>query len=179
LFESRPGEVVVLDTETTGLHAGAEICQLAVVTLEGEVLLDTLIRPTQPIPWETTAIHRISDADVRGAPTYAELRGEVEALLQARGRTVVAYNAAFDERMVRQSALRHGLRPPRAAWECAMRQYARYLGQWDFRKNDYRWPRLPVVALPGIVPHTAVGDCRAVVHVLRRMAGLEDPAAEN
>lgn len=43
--------VVFLDTETTGLDGNAEIIDIALVDRDGAVLLDTLIRPTRPIPW--------------------------------------------------------------------------------------------------------------------------------
>ena len=38
-----------LDTETTGLDGQAEICELSVIDAGGSVLMDTLIRPLQPI----------------------------------------------------------------------------------------------------------------------------------
>ena len=170
-------EWVVLDTETTGLDPSAEAVQIAVLSLAGEVLLDTLVRPSGPIPWGASRVHGITDAHVASAPTYAELHSEVTRLLERR--SVVAYNASFDERILRQTAARHGLRAPRARWECAMRQYARWRNEWDERKQDYRWHKLPALALPGAEAHTASGDCRATLHVLRRMAGLDDPALEN
>src|SRR6185437_1044792 len=39
---------VVLDTETTGLDAGAEVIDLAVLDRNGTVLLETLLRPLRP-----------------------------------------------------------------------------------------------------------------------------------
>ncbi len=41
---------LVLDTETTGLVAPAEVIQIAIVNPEGQVLLDSLVSPAQPIP---------------------------------------------------------------------------------------------------------------------------------
>ena len=165
-------EWVVVDTETTGLDPSAEAVQIAVLTLTGEVLLDTLVRPSQPIPWGASRVHGITDAHVVAAPTYAELHRELARLLERR--SVVAYNAAFDERILRQTAARYGLPAPRSRWECAMRQYARWRNEWDERKQDYRWHKLPLLAAPGVRAHTASGDCRATLHVLRRMAGLEN-----
>ena len=171
----READWVVVDTETTGLDPSAEAVQIAVLSPAGETLLDTLVRPSGPIPWGASRVHGITDAHVANAPTYAEVHAELERLLERRG--VVAYNASFDERILRQTAARYGLRSPRARWECAMRQYARWINEWDERKQDYRWHKLPVVALPGVKAHTASGDCRATLHVLRRMAGLFDVAA--
>ncbi|HET7769646.1 MAG TPA: 3'-5' exonuclease [Chloroflexota bacterium] len=168
-------EWVVIDTETTGLDPGAEAVQIAVLSLAGETLMDTLVRPSGPIPWGASRVHGITDADVAGAPTYAELHDELARVLSRRG--VVAYNAAFDERILQQTAARHGLRPPQSRWECAMRQYARWRNEWDERKQDYRWHKLPLLAAPGVRAHSAVGDCRSTLHVLRRMAGLEDLGA--
>ena len=174
LFRSSD-EWVVIDTETTGLDPSAEAVQIAVLTLSGTALLDTLVRPCGPIPWGASRVHGITDAHVADAPTYPELHAELSRLLERR--RVVAYNASFDERILRQTAARHGLRAPRAMWECAMRQYARWRNEWDERKQDYRWHKLPVMAAPGVKAHTASGDCLATLHVLRRMAGLDDPAA--
>lgn len=42
--------VVILDTETTGLGADAEVVELAVLSPRGEVLFDSLVRPRKPIP---------------------------------------------------------------------------------------------------------------------------------
>ena len=166
------GDWVVIDTETTGLDPSAEAVQIAVLSLAGEVLMNTLVRPSGPIPWGASRVHGITDAHVAGAPTYAEVHSELERLLTRRG--AVAYNASFDERILRQTAARHGLRSPAARWECAMRHYAQWVNQWDERKQDYRWHKLPTVILPGVVAHTAAGDCHATLHVLRRMAGLAE-----
>ncbi len=44
---------MILDTETTGLY-DAEIVELSIIDTAGNVLLDTLVRPTRPIPAEAT-----------------------------------------------------------------------------------------------------------------------------
>ena len=62
-------ELVVFDTETTGLDGGAEIVEIVEISCvngRGEVLLDTLVRPAGPIPADATAIHRITYDDVLG-----------------------------------------------------------------------------------------------------------------
>lgn len=52
---------IILDTETTGLDNTAEIVEISVINDQGEVLLDTLIKPTKPIPGDATAIHGITN----------------------------------------------------------------------------------------------------------------------
>ena len=56
---------LILDTETTGLGDDAEVVELAVIDCAGVVLLDTLVRPSGPVP-----------AGARGVGTV--LRGSVD-----------------------------------------------------------------------------------------------------
>src|SRR5690242_16597721 len=75
---SPPCGYAVFDCETTGTDPNAdEIVELALILLDREGLetgrFSSLVRPSSPIPEEATAIHGISDKDVAGAPTFAEL----------------------------------------------------------------------------------------------------------
>lgn len=87
----------VLDVETTGLRPGVDrIVEIAIVRLDpGEepaILLDTLVDPRGPV--DGTRIHRIRAEDVDGAPTFAEIAGDVMAALG--GRVLVGHNVTFD-----------------------------------------------------------------------------------
>ena len=95
------------DTETTGLDGSAEICDIAIIDAAGQVLLNTLVKPTCPIPPQASAVHGITDADVAEAPTITAIWPELAALL-AGARPLVAYNASFDRRMITQSANARG-----------------------------------------------------------------------
>lgn len=48
-----------------------------------------------------------------------------------------------------------------------MIQYARFFGQWDDWKNDYKWQRLPRAE------HGAIGDCRATLKIIHEMTQAE------
>jgi len=83
-----------LDLEATGIDVSNDrIVELTVVRVEpsGRIeLLDTLVDPGCPIPRESTRIHRIDDADVRGAPTFAEIAPALLRIL--RGAALGGYN---------------------------------------------------------------------------------------
>jgi DNA polymerase III epsilon subunit-like protein len=51
------GDCLLLDTETTGVGDGDEVCEITILDASGTPLLNTLVRPTQPIPAEATGIH--------------------------------------------------------------------------------------------------------------------------
>ena len=183
-----------LDTETTGLSGMHEICEIAIVSLAGEVLINTLVRPTIRIDHQTSQIHGITDEMVKDAPTFGDLLPRLEQIL--RGREVIVYNVEFDEGKIARSAIANGypfqegeawywahptgevtpdgVQVYRSPWHCAMKLYAHYYGDWNERHRSYRWQRLGSAALQcGIeLPvgiHRALNDAeltrRVVLHV--------------
>jgi DNA polymerase III subunit epsilon len=159
----------ILDTETTGLDNSAEIVQVAVVEPKGSIALDTLVRPGQSIPFDATSIHGITDLMVSKAPTFAELTPRLVEILT--NRTVIAYNAAFDRRMLAQTACQNDVRLPLLTWECAMERYAQYLGRRSSRRGGYVMQRLPRSDDYRGKKHQALDDCLATLDLIRRMAG--------
>jgi DNA polymerase-3 subunit epsilon len=162
---------IFLDTETTGLGVGAEIIDLGVVDAQGNVLIDTLIAPALPIPPETTNVHGIVDADVVGAPTWAEVYPALAALLGAG--PVVVYNAAFDRRMIEGCCTASGLDISSGEWHCAMQHYAIWAGvRSSHRRQRYRLHKLGDALASFDLPpgnHRALADaqaCRALVLAL-------------
>src|ERR671921_1058929 len=159
--------VIYLDTETTGFGPRAEIVDIAVVSSAGEVVLESLVQPTRRIPADATAIHGITNADVKDAPTWCDLYEDLLRVLV--GRRIIVYNVIFDRQMVNQACERYALAAPAADWECAMRKYAGFYGNWDSGKRWYRFQKLERAVLAfGAEPggHRAAADafaCRAVV----------------
>ena len=166
------GYFVVLDTETTGLNAG-EICQIAIIDCFGQVLLETLVKPTLAIPPGATAVHHITDQDVADAPAWTEVHLMVLAALSSH--PVVVYNARYDRRMMHQSAAAHGM--PKtdwktiAPWVCAMEAAAEFNGDWNEYHQSYRWLKLSVAAemcqVPVVAAHNALGDCLMTLGVVQ------------
>ena len=165
--------VVYLDTETTGLGAEDEIVELGVIGAGGEVLLDTLVRPSRPIPPMASAVHGLTDTDVLFAPPWELVYPHLLDVLTDR--VVVVYNAEFDRRLVGQCCARSRLPEPIAEWHCAMRFYAEFHGE-PGRGGGFRWhPLERAVATFGARPggHRALGDalaCRLIVHGIAAFA---------
>jgi DNA polymerase-3 subunit epsilon len=159
---------IILDTETTGLDHSAEVIQLALIDLAGEVLLDTLIRPTVPPGAGSIRIHGLTAERLATAPLLREYAEQLQTLLITR--PVLIYNADFDLRMLRQSLYAHSLA---FTWlnfvhhTCVMQQYAIYHGERR-RHGGYRWQSLPGG------DHTALGDARATLRLLQLMATTEE-----
>src|SRR5215213_6662868 len=171
--------VIYLDTETTGFGPRAEIVDIAVVSAEGQVMLESLVQPTRRIPADATAIHGITNADVKDAPAWCDLYQDLLPVLA--GRRIIVYNVIFDRQMVNQSCDRYDLAAPAADWECAMRKYAGFYGNWDPGKRWYRFQKLERAVLAfGAEPggHRAAADAYACRAVVLGMAATPPPAPE-
>src|SRR5512138_1801976 len=96
---------IYLDTETTGLERSDEIVEISILDDCGEVLFHSMVRPSQKIPPQASAIHGISNEEVQAAQPWPILWPQIRPILA--GRTIVAYNSDFDHRMLQQSHARY------------------------------------------------------------------------
>lgn len=99
-------EVVVLDTETTGLNpSSCSLLEIAAIRMRGNEFVDefhTFVDPGHAVPEEITELTGITQADVAGAPSPREA---VAALAEFAGnRNLVAHNAGFDRDFVMRQA---------------------------------------------------------------------------
>lgn len=172
----RAGQYVVLDTETTGLGPNAEIVSIAIVDAQGTPLLDTLVKPVDPIPASATAIHGITDEMVKDAPSWADVAPRVLDLIF--NRPLFIYNAEFDMGMLEHSSRRWNLHIPwwsSARVFCAMQAYAAEYGEWSDYFDDYRWVKLGHACAQHHIPtdaaHGALGDAQMTAALIRKVWG--------
>lgn len=95
-------EVVVLDTETTGLNpSSCSLLEIAAIRMRGSETVDTFqtfVDPGCAIPPEITELTGITQADIVGAPTPREA---VAAFAKFAGDCIlVAHNASFDQQFI-------------------------------------------------------------------------------
>jgi DNA polymerase-3 subunit epsilon len=130
-----------LDTETTGLDVTSEIVEICIVEHDGEILYESLVKPSRSIPFDALRIHGISDPMVQNAPYWIQVWEEVKPILN--GRHVGIYNADFDLRMIRQSNAKYRLSGEiDSTFFCIMNLYAQFYGSWNSARGSYRWHSL-------------------------------------
>ena len=154
-----PRATVYLDLETTGLYPPADaILEIAMVDHDGQVLLETLVRPEHVTSWpDAEALHGITPQDVENAPTLETLRPQLVEAVQ--GNTVVIYNAAFDRGFLEAELA------TAAEVRCCMIAFAEHYGEWSDWHGSYRWQSLSTAA--AYVRHTWTGSAhRAVADAL-------------
>lgn len=146
-----PEKFVLLDTETTGIGYQDQVIELGILDVKGNVLLDTLVKPTCRISADARAVHHITEEMLVSAPTWPEVWAQAEPLL--KGKRMLAYNAPFDVRLLKQSCRAHGLKEPYIRSLCLMEAATAWLG---FR------PKLEYFS-GGIQTHRSVDDCRILL----------------
>lgn len=159
------GDVVILDTETTG-HKQAEVIEIAVIDLRGRVLFDELIRPRRmEMNRYAERVHGIKLGMLKDRPRLPELLPVLEPIL--RSSLVLAWNSGFDALMIERSCRIWELEPIPFEHECAMRLYAGLHGRSSYALHD-------AIADQGLDAlfrehrsHRALGDVRLVRELLR------------
>lgn len=169
-----PSSFAVVDCETTGIHPGRHhrIIELAIVSLgadwEPKDVWCTLISPEQDLG--PTGIHGIRGRDVRDAPTFDAVLGEV--LDRLAGRVVVAHNARFDSGFLEHEMSRLGMNVSPLPTLCTMGLAGKLrLSGGRSRLGDC----CAAVGVTASDRHTAQGDALACAGLLAECIRATDP----
>lgn len=101
--------IIFFDLETTGLDIAndriIEIAYIKVYPNGNEESFTYRINPERPIPAESTAVHGITDEDVKDCPTFKQMASKIAA--DFKGADLAGYNSArFDLPMLAEEFLR-------------------------------------------------------------------------
>ena len=161
---SNPDGWVILDSETTGLYQ-CEAVELAVIDGKKNTLLNSRIKPNQPIEKQAIAIHKISNKDVESAPKFEEIYPILKKIVKKK--TVLIYNANFDVGVLDYACELANLPLLEFKYICMMQLYAEYYGAWHSYHQSFTWQKLPGGN------HSALGDCLAVHALLEAMSNTD------
>lgn len=166
---------VYLDTETTGLEKEDEVIEISIVDFDGSLLFTSLVKPSQPIPLDAQRVHHIKDIDVVSAPAWPIIWPRVRSFLYSR--SIAAYNAPFDYRMMQQSHARY-----RLPWRDNLNMvdilpiYSDFRGIWDPVRRSMKYFKLEEAgAFFNILlmnKHRSEADALLVRALLHSIAGV-------
>ncbi len=99
MFDLSNCRLAFLDLETTGLSPwfGDRACEVGIVLTEGKRIKSTyqqLVNPERELSPAAASTNRLTDAELKTAPLFAQLADEVAGWL--RDSVVVCHNAQFD-----------------------------------------------------------------------------------
>lgn len=150
---------IIVDTETSGIGNCAEVLEMCAISLDGEVLIEYFFNPKGIIAPEAIAIHGLTSEILqqKGAVTWDTCASEIVQFFA--GKTILAYNASFDKKMIDQTAALYGFESPIEETVCIMRLRQQFAGTQNTEK------------LEG--DHTALGDCKKTLNLLNEIANAE------
>ena len=101
-------DILILDTETTGLGDRSEVVEVALVDTRGKVRLARPIMLIGRISKQASEIHGLTRRRLKelGAKPWTDVVLEYEALLRT-AQTVLVWNAEFDARLISQTVQKH------------------------------------------------------------------------
>jgi len=167
--------VVVLDTETTGLYVGQgdRLTEIGAVRLEnwqkvGKI--SCLVNPQRPISPQSIAISGINQAQVDQAPNFAQIKPELDRLLD--GALLVAHKAVFDAAFLGTEYALAQNQPPQIKtihlpnpWLCTLTLARKY---FNFGYNNLGNLARQLGVRMGKA-HRALNDALATAEVLRHL----------
>jgi DNA polymerase III epsilon subunit-like protein len=169
-------QTVIVDTETTGLPSkdpDTEICQLAVTDVKGKPLFCMLIKPNKPMGNEVISIHGITNEQVVNQPTFPQVAKLISFILEDKH--IACYNADFDVKLLWSLYKKYDQPLPKIAGaSCVMDKYSEWVGEWNEKRNGFKWQRLP--NLSGMPAHDAFSDCISTLKAMELMASKFDPS---
>lgn len=166
-YEMERSRVLFFDLELTGFYDRDEILSISIVDGHGNLIMDTLVRPTHTTKWKRTEkIHGITPEMTEGAPTLEELTPEIKRIF-AEADNLIAYGVSTDYSHIKfiypeeeRAALHDKVR-------CCANEFVRYAHEC---RPDVEHASL-IDAMEAFkiewegVPHSSVADtfaCRAV-----------------
>lgn len=164
---TQKNDFVILDSETTGLGRNDVVIQIAIIDLEGNLLFESLIKPSKRkrMSSDATNVHGINMKMLENEPTFKELFPRFIEVINKK--EVLIYNSEFDTRLIKQTCEQDGIIYKGFSSFCVMKAYSMFKGEWSDYYKDYKFQKLPYV------DHTAHGDCLATLKVLNEMANNE------
>ncbi len=194
-IDSFLNSVGVIDTETTGTTENDDIIQLSIMirlqmTKENSYYT-SLYKPGIPVPPESSAVHFLSDDDVKDAPTFAQEAESVSIVIDTF-KYLIAHNAEFDRQMLANNFGRHYGNIPsnvlnKTNWICTLVIAKKLYGQdFDNFSNmtlGYLWFKLGLYKTSDhkVKPHDAQDDVYMCYKLLEHMIdecinrGIIDP----
>lgn len=156
-------QFVSVDVETANEDLGS-ICQVGIVTFKNEVIVDSwqaVIDPQDYFSPMNVSIHGISEDDVRGAPTFADVFDEI---FRRFDQQIVVSHTSFDRAALSRAADK--IRRPLA--QCEWLDTAKVVRRaWpEFAKKGYGLKNVARTLGISFQHHDAQEDARAAGEIL-------------
>jgi DNA polymerase III epsilon subunit-like protein len=154
---------LLIDTETIGRGQTVEIIEIAIADHRGQIVFETLVKPSLNRLPSPSKHQRFDRAELEAAPQWAEVWPQLSQVIE--NKLLVAYNAAYDRRVLAVTCALHRLTSTERAWRCAMQLVKTRMG---LRYNPTLGEACAFYGLEG-GNHRAGRDTQAMFEMLRKV----------
>lgn len=184
-------DVLILDTETTGVSKWSEVVDIALIDTCGRAVYDRPVLPYGPIPRAASNVHGLTRKHLEelGAKPWPDHHESVVTALR-QASVLLAYNLRFDLRVIDQTiqgcnvlaGMASSASPPSLDARCVMLEYAAWRKVPDkWRKRHWKSHSLQAAYSQEVTgrtkqDHRALADCHMTLALMRAVA-KRDPEA--
>ena len=170
----KENEVIVVDTETTGLNPETdELLQVSIIDGDGNTLFNSYLKPVNTNSWdEAMAVNNITPKMVEKAPTSAEIYPALVHIIES-AKVIIGYNVNFDLKFLSANAV--GAENKNATVIDVMQDFADIYGEWSDKYGCNKWQKLTKCAeyygydWENDTAHDSLADCRATLYCYQKM----------
>ena len=161
-------DVLVVDTETTGLDGDAEAIEVAAIATTGALSFEALALPQGHITSGSIRCHglTLTKLETAGARPWPRLWAELAPIL-AGASVLLAWNVSYDRRILHRTSRRHGLPMPTLTWRDLLADYRALRPGGNHGLQEAARREGVAVA----TAHRARADCGTALAVMRAVAG--------
>ena len=114
-------------------------------------------------------IHKITNEQVINQPLFPQVAKIITFVL--KDKHVISWNMDFDWKLLIHMLKKYEIPLPKIAGaSCAMDKYSEFSGEWNVKRDGFRWQKLPNFI--GEESHDAQVDCNNTLITMQKMAGL-------
>lgn len=140
-MENNNNDYLVMYVHSTGLNVeNDEAVEIVILDSNENVLLNTLIKPTNYIKWRATKVHNITNEMVKDAYKIEEIKNKIKKII--KNKKVYFFNKQFTLSMLNNSFKFSGIKPlnDNEKFVCVMEFFSNeFFKSWNeiFENYDY------------------------------------------
>lgn len=164
-------DLIVLDTETTGVSSIDDLLQVSIIDGSGKTLINAYADPGYESWPDAEKINGITPEMVDDAPKIEEMIPEIKKILRS-AKKIVGYNPRFDLGFLARSGAT--VLPDQKIID-VMDAFAEIYGDWDDYHGNCRWQTLSTCAAyygydwGDDTAHDSLADCKATLFCYKKI----------
>lgn len=171
--EFKESDVIVLDTETTGLKVSSdELLQVSIISNKKDVLFNSYFKPCFTTEWEAAqTVNGISPDMVKDCPSVISKAVYINNIIR-NAKVIIGYNVNFDLSFL----YCFGIVPVKNVRIIdVMKLFAPVYGELDEKYGSYKWQKLIKCAdyygfdWGKMAAHNSLADCFATLYCYEKM----------